>query len=240
MTEQVEADGGPGSRMSAWQILAWTAVLSGPIGYAASRMIAESFYGRFGVLPGEVGLSYAALLAPAILVMFVTTVVGAVLIVLGRLALGIGGVAVFWAVVTFVQTDSLHSWRGLAYVVAALLAFGLLAALGVAEESAGRRMWLVIMVVLALTVATLALRTVGRAADDVRDRRPVTLTYLGLPFTAIRARAVRLTGVQSPAAVPRDRCLMLLGSARGVSVLVDGDRVWRVPSDSAMTASGCP
>jgi hypothetical protein len=62
---------------------------------------------------------------------------------------------------------------------------------------------------------------------------------LGLPLTTIRAAKVRLTGVDTPAALPQDRCVMLLGSSRGVAVIVDGTSVWRVPSDYAMTASGC-
>jgi hypothetical protein len=141
--------------LTPWVFLGWVSVLSGPLAYAASRLVAETFYGRFQVLPSEVGLGYGTMVAPA------------------------------------------------------------------------------------LVVGALSLRTARSEADEVAHGRPVTPSVLGLPLTTIRAAKVRLTGVDTPAALPQDRCVMLLGSSGGVAVIVDGASVRRVPSDYAMTASGC-
>ncbi|MFB9247334.1 hypothetical protein ACFFWE_03790 [Sphaerisporangium melleum] len=62
----------------------------------------------------------------------------------------------------------------------------------------------------------------------------------GVLLNAIRATAVRLEGV-GDRPVGTAGCVLLLGSAEGVTVVVDRrGAVWRVPADLAMTTSTCP
>lgn len=221
--------------LTRWVVLGWVSVLSGPLAYAVSRLVAETFYGRFQVLPSEVGLGYGTMVAPALVVMVGTAVLGGLVIVVGRAVVGFGVLALAGLIFKFYDLD----FRGIVLLVASLLLLGLLWAIGSLTAKLGRPFWITALCLLVLVVGALALRTAGREADEVAHGKPVTPSVFGLPLTTIRAARVRLTGVDTTAALPRDRCVMLLGSSGGVAVVVDGDSVWRLPSDYAMTASGC-
>lgn len=58
--------------VSPWVLLGWVSALSGPLACTIGRLVAETFYGRFEVLPGGVGLGYGTLVAPALVVVVVT------------------------------------------------------------------------------------------------------------------------------------------------------------------------
>ena len=136
------------------------------------------------------------------------------------------------------ETAAVSPWTVLAWVsaVSGPLAY---AVGGTFAGSYGRAAWLALLTALALAVGGFAVHDASRAADAAAQGRAVQRSYLGLPFTAIRATPVRLTGVDGPPELPRQRCLLLLGSSAGVAVLLDGTTVWRVPTDAAMTGSGC-
>jgi hypothetical protein len=220
---------------TAWAVLGWASALSGPLAYAVSRLVAETFYGRFQVLPSEVGLGYGTMVAPALVVMVGTAVAGGLIITIGRAVVAIGVLALAGMIFKFYDLDL----RGILLLVASLLVLGLLWVIGSLTAQLGRPFWITALCLLVLVAGALALRTAQREADEVTLGRAVTPTLLGLPLTTIRAARVRLTGVDTRAALPQNRCVMLLGSSGGVAVIVDGTTVWRVPSDSAMTASGC-
>jgi hypothetical protein len=175
------------------------------------RVVVETFYGRFDVLPGEVGLGYDSLVAPTILIMFGTALIGLLMIQLGRLTLAIGGGIVLLVIYIFITEDSLHSWRSVGFIVLALVALGVLGVVGMLEESYGRPVWIALISVITVTVATMAIATAAAAADDAEDGRPVSMTILGIPITAIRATPVHVTGLPD---VPS--CMLLLGSADDV------------------------
>ena len=218
-----------------WTLLALIPALSGPLGYALGRVVVETFYGRFDVLPGEVGLGYDSLVAPTILIMFGTALIGLLMIQLGRLTLAIGGGIVLLVIYIFITEDSLHTWRSVGFIVLALVALGVLGVVGMLEESYGRPVWIALVSVITVTVATMAIATAAAAADDAEDGRPVSMTIRGIPITAIRATPVHVTGFPD---VPS--CMLFLGSADDVAILLDHTTVWRLPADVTMTMTGCP
>ena len=221
--------------LTRWVVLGWVSVLSGPLAYAVSRLVAETFYGRFQVLPSEVGLGYGTMVAPALVVMVGTALVGGLVIIAGRAVVAFGVLALAGMIVKLYDLNL----RGILLLVGSLLVLGLLWLIGALTARLGRSFWITALCLLVLVVGALAVRTAQREADRVARGDPVTPSLLGLPLTTIRAARVRLTGVDTPAALPLNRCVMMLGSSGGVAVIVDGARVWRVPSDYAMTVSGC-
>ncbi|MFD5828337.1 hypothetical protein [Lentzea sp. NPDC060358] len=221
--------------LSPWVLLGWVSALSGPIAYAIGRLVAETFYGRFGVLPGEVGLSYGALVAPALVVVVLTALLGTLVIRTGQAVVAVGFVGLATALAKLNDLDL----RGIVFLGAGLVVLGMLWLIGRLTTAYGRPFWVASLCLLVLAAGGLALRTAGGAADRVSRGEEVRLSLLGLPLTTIKATRVRLTGVQTQAALPKEKCLVLLGSSAGAAVLVDGPVVWRVPTDSAMTSSGC-
>ncbi|RLK58859.1 hypothetical protein [Actinokineospora cianjurensis] len=225
--------------LSRWKLLTWVTALSGPVGYALGRVVVETFYSRFDVLPSEVGLRYDSLLAPTLLVMTATAAIGALLILLGRLAAAIGGGVGVYLTIDFAKDGTLFTWRGLGLLALVLLAIGVLSVLGGLEETLGHRVWLLVLAMLAVTATTLALTAASSAADTAAEGNPTTVTLLGIPLSPIHATRVRLTGIDGPARPPGADCLLLLGSADSVTVLLDHGVVWRVPADIANTTTGC-
>jgi hypothetical protein len=218
-----------------WEVLGWVSVLSGPLAYAVSRLVAETFYGHFQVLPSEVGLGYGTMVTPALVVMVGTAVVGGLVIIVGRAVVAFGVLALAGMIVKLYDLNL----RGILLLVGSLLILGLLGAIGSLTAQFGRPFWITALCLLVLVVGALAVRTAQREADQVARGKPVTPSLLGLPLTTIRAARVRLSGLDTPAGLPRNGCVMMLGSSGGVAVIVDGARVWRVPSDYAMTVSDC-
>ncbi|MEV4313346.1 hypothetical protein [Actinocrispum sp. NPDC049592] len=226
--------------ISRWTMLAWVTALSGPLAYVLGRVVVETFYGRFDVLPVEVGLRYDSLVAPTLLIMIGTATTGLIVIALGRLAIAIGGVAAVFLIMTFFREGTLFTWRGLGLLTLLLAGVAAFALLGVLEGAVGYRRYLVALIVLlAGTMATLSIMSASSAADDAQAGRPVSLNLLGLPVNAIRATPVRLTGIEAASRPSADTCVLLLGSADGVTVVLDHGVVWRVPADVANTATGC-
>jgi hypothetical protein len=235
----VDQAGPADDRISVWTLLAWVTALSGPLAYALGRVVVETFYSRFDVLPAEVGLGYDSLVAPAILVMVGTAAAGLLLIALGRAVLAFGGAVVLFTVIHFVTTDSLHSWRAAGSIGLALLAMGGLAVLGTLEGSFGRPVWIALLAAGAVGVATMALVSASSAADDAQAGRAVAVRVLGLPISAIRATPVRLGGIAASDRPSRTSCVLLLGSADGVAVVLDDGVVWRLPADETVTTTDC-
>jgi hypothetical protein len=224
--------------LTAWVLLGWISLLSGPIAYAVARLIAETFYGRFHVLPGEVGLDYAALIAPALIVMVGTAIAGSLFILAGRLLI-VAGATTTLAGVLFKLFDI--NIRGLIMLGVGLLLLGVLWAVGKLATAFGRPVWIFTLCLLVVAVAGVAVRSARQSAARAAHGEQVQLSVPGLPMTAIRATRVQLSGVRTtdPANSPPAGCLLLLGSSRGVAVLIDGSTVWRVPTDAARTATGC-
>jgi hypothetical protein len=222
--------------LSVWIKLGWVSALSGPLAYAVGRLIAETFYGHFHVLPSEVGLGYGALVAPALLIMLITVVSGALAILTGRAVVGAGLVLIIGNGILKLNDFDLH---GIVVTALELSVLGIVAGLGLLDRAFRWRLWVGLLVVMGLVTAGIAGRTAARAATDATHGHPVAVELFGMPFTAIRATRVRITNVDTTAPFANGSCVLFLGQAGGVSVLVDGDQVWRVPSDYAMTASGC-
>jgi hypothetical protein len=139
-----------------------------------------------------------------------------VMIRLGRIALAIGGGIVAVLAYTFISEGSLHTWRSAGVIVLVILALGVLAVIGALEKFYGRPGVGCLVSIVAITVATLAITAASTAADDAQAGRPVSMTVLGIPITAIRATPVHVTGFRG---VPS--CMLFLGSADDVAVLLD-------------------
>jgi len=228
----------PAEPLSAWVTLGWISALSGPLAYAVARLVAETFYGRFHVLPGEVGLGYSALVAPALVVMLATAITGGLIILAGRILIVTGAATSIAGLLLKLADVNL---RGLLVLGAGLIVLGLLWAVGQLATAFGRPVWMFGLCLVVVAAAVVAVRSAHGATERVARGEQVQLSVPGLPLTAIRATRVRLTGVETADKRynPPTHCLMFLGSSGGVAVLVDGPTVWRVPSDAARIAGGC-
>lgn len=233
-----ERDSGRVQRLTAarqWAL--WTTAVGGPILYALGRLMADTFYGRFGVAPEEAGLTYASLVLPAALLAAIAAAASVAIVLLGRLAFIAGGVVVFWIAVWFVF-ESGRDWSDARLVGGALATVGALWLVGRIDDGSAKRAsaGVGVLVVLGSLVGG-AWFIADRAADRALLGRPTSLSLGPIRLTSAGARLVALDDLDG-GPPRRHGCVLLLGSANGVQLIVVDAVVWRVPSSVGQSVGG--
>lgn len=234
-------DGDEGERSArlgaATEIAGWALAIGGPVFYALGRLMAETFFHRFGVIPEEIGLSYGSLVLPAATVAVAVVAVVALAAASGEVFAALWLVWVIVAPISFLLSTD-RGWADIRRIGVILAIVGALALVGLAQAWAARG---VALAGLAIGTVAFLLGTAWLAADRAADQAlagyaaQVRLGPINVPGVA--ARLVRVEGLTGgPAAVTG--CVIHLGSSDGLTVLVVDGVTWRVPSDSIRTIAG--
>jgi hypothetical protein len=229
----------PGRLARAMVCGTWTAATGGPTLYVLGRMVTDRFYGRFGVLPEDVGLTYASLLVPTAMLTILAAAVAVVLAAAGRFAYEAG-----WGVLILLLGWFVFSEHRAADVRTALFiaaAYALLHPIGRIQEKSRRGAVVATLVLVVMAgLASRAWVVAGHLADDATSGRPVALHVGPFRVTGVRATPVRIAGLRGAAIPAATRCFMLLGSSGGVTVVLDRGVAWRLPSDAvSFSTYGC-
>jgi len=204
-----------------------------PFGYVVGRLATDTYFGRFGVSPEEVGISQLTLVLSSALAAVLLFCFVVIATVVGN-AFRRGGVGLIAVALVLMLMGLGISWRGFLWGLLIAAGFELLEGEStIALSPAGyRRVVAVGVASVGLAVATLAIVEANWRADDALAGRAAQVSLGPVRIQGVRAQPVIVEVVGRPPGLTTldGHCALLLGASDDTVVLLTAHTVWRAPA----------